>query len=82
MDAEQVRQKEARTNKADWKQWGPYLSERRLKSGFPVRAEKKETGAAPFDALCAVYDQMTVSQLGSITDLARGPRIGPKPNSS
>jgi hypothetical protein len=43
MNAEQVRLEEARTNKAQWKKWGPYLSERQWGT---VREDYSETGDA------------------------------------
>ena len=43
MNAEQVRLEEARTEKAHWKKWGPYLSERQWGT---VREDYSETGDA------------------------------------
>jgi hypothetical protein len=43
MTAEQVRLEEARTNKAPWKKWGPYLSERQWGT---VREDYSESGNA------------------------------------
>jgi hypothetical protein len=43
MNAEQVRLEEARTNKAPWKKWGPYLSERQWGT---VREDYSEGGNA------------------------------------
>ena len=43
MNAEQLRLEESRTNKAQWKKWGPYLSERQWGT---VREDYSETGDA------------------------------------
>ncbi len=43
MNAEQLRLDETRTNKAQWKKWGPYLSERQWGT---VREDYSETGDA------------------------------------
>ncbi len=43
MNAEQLRLEEARTKKAHWKKWGPYLSERQWGT---VREDYSETGDA------------------------------------
>ena len=43
MNAEQIRLEEARLNKAPWKKWGPYLSERQWGT---VREDYSENGDA------------------------------------
>ena len=43
MNAEQTRLEEARTKKAPWKKWGPYLSERQWGT---VREDYSESGDA------------------------------------
>ena len=43
MTAEQIRLKEAREQKAPWKKWGPYLSERQWGT---VREDYSESGDA------------------------------------
>ncbi len=43
MNAEQSRLEEARTKKAHWKKWGPYLSERQWGT---VREDYSESGDA------------------------------------
>ena len=43
MNAEQSRLEEARTKKAPWKKWGPYLSERQWGT---VREDYSESGDA------------------------------------